>query len=134
MNPRAKIAALLALALGFVLSVVGTASAGYRAGPYQVTINDAGRWANGGFAEARGSADGNQSIGCYQNTGSGTCIATNAAGTSRTCTTTNAALIEVIRSLTPESYLYFQWNVDGTCSYVLVETSSRFKPAATSGT
>ena len=40
----------------------------------------------------------------------------------------------MIRSLTPESYVYFQWNTDGTCSYVLVENSSRFKPAATSGT
>lgn len=130
MKLQGKIAAGLALALFASGSVV----AGNRIGPYQVTISDAGRWANGAFADVRAGADSQQWIGCNYNTVTGSCTATNAAGTSRTCTTSNAALLDVIRSLTPESYIYFQWNTDGTCSYILVENSTRFKPAATSGT
>lgn len=124
----------IALGLALALFATGPAFAGARVGPYTVTINDASRIAYGAFADARATADTQQWIGCYYNASSGSCAATNAAGTSRTCTTTNAALLEVIRTLTPESYVYFQWNTDGTCSYVLVENSSRFKPAATSGT
>lgn len=130
MKLQGKIAASLVL----TLFAAGSAAAGARIGPYTVTINDAGRSAYGAFADVRASADTQQWIGCNYNTTSGYCMATNAAGTSRTCSTTNAALLEIIRSLTPESYVYFQWNTDGTCGYILVENSSRFKPAATSGT
>lgn len=100
---------------------------------YQVWISDASRYAVGTMTDARGSADGNQAIGCYHNTTNGACYATNAAGLSRTCTTNNPALLNVIRTISAESYIYFQWNTDGTCSYVLIENSSRFKPASASG-
>ena len=108
------------------------ASAGTRA-VYQVVINDSARWANGTLTDARGSADSVQGMGCYHNATSAGCFATNAAGVARTCTTVNAQLIEVIRHVGPEAYVYFQWNTDGTCNYVLVENNSRFKPGSASG-
>ncbi|MGN6152258.1 MAG: hypothetical protein ACTHOH_09660 [Lysobacteraceae bacterium] len=123
------------IALGLVLALsAGAAIAGARVGPYTVTINDASRIAYGAFADARASADTQQWIGCNYNAAAAFCTATNAAGISRSCSTTNAALIDAIHGISSESYVYFQWNTDGTCSYVLVENSSRFKPAATSGT
>jgi hypothetical protein len=126
MHPRTFIAlALVALA-------AGNATAGQRL-VYPVNVNDTSRFANGAVADARGSADAQQSIGCYHNQYTASCFATTAAGISRSCSTGNAALIEVARSVGPESYIYFQWNTDGTCNYILVENGSRFKPAAVSG-
>jgi hypothetical protein len=61
------------------------------------------------------------------------CRATNAAGLTHICSTGNPALLDMIDSIGPESYVYFQWNTDGACSYLLVEQNSRFKPAAVSG-
>ena len=121
------------VALAALVSSAFAASAGSRA-VYQAYFNDAQRWANGTMTDARGSADNNQLIGCYHNASFAGCYVTNAAGQGRTCTTTNPALIDVIREIGPESYIYFQWNADGTCNYVLVENSSRFKPGSASGT
>ncbi len=129
MKLRTFLGAAVAAAL---LSTAMIASAGARL-VYQVGINDASRFAVGTMADARGSSDNVQTIGCYHNTGFASCYATNSAGLSRSCTTTNAALIEVIRSIGSESYLYFQWNTDGTCSYVFVDNGSRWKPASASG-
>ena len=85
------------------------------------------------MTDARGSADVNQVIGCHHNACFASCFDTNSVGLSRLCTTTNAALIDVIRGIGSESYIYFVWNPDGTCNYVRVENSSRWKPASASG-
>lgn len=120
--------------LAAALCVIATfAHAGQRIGPYQVYVNDAARYANGSIPDARASVDAVQWIGCYNNAGYGNCSAVTSAGVSRSCSTGNAAMIDTIRSIGPESYIYFQWNADGTCNYILVENSSRFKPAAVSG-
>jgi hypothetical protein len=124
-----KYIAVLVLAL----VAAGSATAGQRL-VYQVFVSDASRYANGAIADARGSADAQQSIGCYYNQYSATCFATTSTGLSRSCSTGNTALIEIVRSIGPESYIYFQWNTDGSCNYILVENSSRFKPGAVSGT
>lgn len=116
-----------------MLSTATIAIAGSR-WVYQVGINDASRFAVGTMTDARGSSDNVQTIGCYHNSGTASCYATNSAGLSRSCTTANAALIDVIRSISSESYLYFQWNADGTCNYVFVDNGSRWKPASASGT
>jgi hypothetical protein len=129
MKLRTLIGGAVAAAL---LSTATIAIAGSRL-VYQVGINDASRYAVGTMTDARGSADASQSIGCYHNTGFASCYATNNLGLSRSCTTTNTALIEVIRSISSESYIYFQWNTDGTCSYVFVDNGSRWKPASASG-
>jgi hypothetical protein len=106
------------------------------AGPrwtFQATVSDASRHAYGTMTDARGSSDNQQAIGCYHNATNGGCYATNSSGLSRTCSTSNPSLLNVIRAIGPESYIYFQWNTDGTCNYVLIENSSRFKPASASG-
>ena len=123
---------LAAAAAAALLSTAMIASAGSRL-VYQVGINDASRFAVGTMTDARGSSDNVQAIGCYHNAGFASCYATNSAGLGRSCTTTNPALIDVIRSIGSESYLYFQWNTDGTCNYVFVENGSRWKPASASG-
>lgn len=129
-TPRTFVATLAAAGL---IAVAATASAGLRWG-YQVSISDTSRYALGDLSATRGTADGVQYIGCYHNTSNnGSCYATNAAGLSRSCSTSNPAHLAVIRSIASESYLYFQWNTDGTCNYILVDNGSRFKPAATSG-
>lgn len=134
-----KSATITGLALGMLMATNATV-AGQRL-VYPVNINDTYRFAVGTMSDARGSADSQQWIGCYTNAypgsyASATCYATNATGTSRSCSTSDANLIQAIRSLTSESYLYFQWKSDGSgqCDYVFVENSSRWKPASVSGT
>lgn len=128
--PPIRLAAFGGLALA-VIAV--TASAGLR-WSYPVTINDTSRYVVGTMADARASADSVQYIGCNHNSlNAASCYGTNSAGLSRSCSTNNPAHLAVIRSISSESYIFFQWNTDGTCSYVFVENSSRFKPAATAG-
>lgn len=121
-----------AAALAALLSIAAIAQAGSR-WVYQVGINDTYRFAVGTMADARGSADSVQMIGCYHNAGFANCYATNSAGLSRSCTTSDPAMMSAIRGIGSESYVYFQWNTDGTCSYVFVENGSRWKPASVSG-
>lgn len=118
--------------LGMLVVTTSVAFAGRRA-VYPVTVNDPGKAAYGTMADARGSTDGVQHIGCYHNATAAGCYATNAAGLARGCTTSDAGMMETIRHVTPESYIYFQWNADATCNYVLVDNGSRFKPAGVSG-
>lgn len=123
----------VAIGLTCVLTAItGVAMAGAYTG-YQVGINDTYKFAVGSIATTRNTPDTVQYIGCYHNaypggTSSGNCYAVNNAGVSRTCYTTNANLIETIRSIGDDSYIYFQWNTDGTCSYILVDKGSRFRP------
>jgi len=127
---RPRLAALCGLAL---IGLAATASAGLR-WAYPVFISDSSRYAVGTLSDARASADSVQYIGCYHNSSNNaSCYATNASGLSRSCSTSNPAHLTVIRSIGAESYVYFQWNTDGTCNYILVDNGSRFKPAATSG-
>lgn len=123
------------LAIGFtcaLATITGAAMAGSYMG-YQVGINDTYKFAVGSIATTRNTPDTVQYIGCYHNaytTGAsyGNCYAVNNAGVSRTCYTTNANMIDTIRSIADDSYIYFQWNTDGTCSYILVDKGSRFRP------
>jgi hypothetical protein len=113
-------------------TVAGVAMAGATLG-YQVGINDTYKFAVGAIATTRNTPDSVQYIGCYHNAYTSgasyaNCYAVNAAGVSRTCYTVNVNMVEAIRSISDESYIYFQWNTDGTCSYVLIDKGSRFRP------
>ncbi|MGH8049234.1 MAG: hypothetical protein ACREPB_01090 [Arenimonas sp.] len=112
-------------------AVAGAAMAGLSYS-VPVNINDAYKYAVGTMYGARASSDTVQYIGCYHNAyssgGSANCYAVNAAGVSRSCYTTNVNMVDAIRSISDESYIYFQWNTDGTCNYVLVDNGSRFRP------
>ncbi|TXH73604.1 MAG: hypothetical protein E6Q88_05170 [Lysobacteraceae bacterium] len=118
--------------IAVLLTSAAAAYAGTRA-QVQVTVNATSRYAYGAMADARGSADTVQQINCATNTTLANCWMVNSAGVGGSCYTTDPAMINVIRGISGESYVYIKWNTDGSCSYVLVQNSSFMKPGAVSG-
>jgi hypothetical protein len=123
----------LVIGLTCTLATVASVAIAGASWGYQVGINDTYKYAVGSFAATRNSTDTLQYIGCYHNAYTSgasyaNCYAVNAAGVGRTCYTVNTNMVEAIRSISDESYIYFQWNTDGTCSYVLIDKGSRFRP------
>lgn len=137
MNTKRPIA-IFCLAALFASS--GLAIAGLRF-TSEVYVSDTYRSAGGSMTDARGSADTRQFIGCYHYYDTlggatpyvGFCQAANSAGLTRSCSTTNSAIVQSIRSISAESNISFSWNSDGTCRYVLVDNNSYFKPASATG-
>ena len=113
-----------------LLATTMVTNAGYRY-VYPVTIGS--NYAYGAIADARGSADTRQSIGCWENNDGASCSAVNSTGTYRSCYTTDPTMRSLIRSIGSESYIYFIFDTSGSCSYIYVENTSVFKPAAASG-
>ncbi len=123
-----------ALVIGLI-GAAGSALAGQRWN-YPVSINETSRYAVGAMADVRGTSDYNQAIGCWNNAGptpAAGCLAINSAGLTKSCFTYNTTVIDAIRTVSTDSYIYFQWNTDGTCAYVYIDNNSRFKSAKTSG-
>jgi hypothetical protein len=119
------------LVLSFAAAATAYAGARFT---YPVVINDTNRTAYGALTDARGSADTRQYIGCWSNNASGGCDAVNASGLTRSCSTTDPAMLAVIRSMSDESYVAFRWGADSsTCLYVYAQTTSYSKPAAVAG-
>ncbi|MEQ1512809.1 MAG: hypothetical protein ABL934_09040 [Lysobacteraceae bacterium] len=136
MNTRRLMATLCTAAL-FASS--GLVMAGLRF-TSEVYVSDAFRGAGGSMTDARGSADSRQFIGCYHYYDSlgatpylGFCQATNSTGLTRSCSTTNSAIVQSIRSISAESNISFSWYADGTCRYVVVDNNSYYKPASATG-
>ncbi|WP_444996210.1 hypothetical protein [Aliikangiella sp. IMCC44359] len=96
----------------------------------QVSVNTGTKTAYGSLVGARNSADNQQYIGCayvgVTNNPYGICHSRNAAGTSGYCTTTQAHHVEQIRGLSNESYLYYQWDENGKCTYIYSGTNSYY--------
>ncbi|MBP6749282.1 MAG: hypothetical protein KA144_06550 [Xanthomonadaceae bacterium] len=113
------------LTIGLSLSAAA-AQAGYD-GNFPVVVDDANKQAYGTLVGARRSADTVQRLGCTLKSDNAVCYATNAAGVYRSCTTTDAALMAVARSISSESYLWFVWNAAGTCTSITVGLGSQFK-------
>ena len=120
--------ALCALA---VLLTSGTASAGlkYTAPVY---VDAANRYANGGLGYARNTSNGVEYIGCsisqYSGSASMFCSARNAAGSSVSCYSTDAAFIDAARTLGIDEYLSFSANTSGYCTNLYVEHYSYNQP------
>ncbi len=114
-----------------LLAMTMVANAGYR---YVYQVNIGSNYAFGAIADARGSADGNQRMGCWENTSGASCYASNSAGTARSCYTTDPTMRSLVRSIGSESYIYFTFDTSGNCNYLYVENTSVFKPGAVSGT
>jgi hypothetical protein len=127
MKRLAKIGVATAL-----LTTTIAAYAGIRAQIF-VQVDTVSRYAYGAMTDARGSSDPNQQISCYTNASVGSCSFVNSAGTGGSCYTYNQTLIQQIREISDESYVFAQWNADGTCSYILVQNMSWVKPAAVAG-
>jgi hypothetical protein len=119
------------LGAALVAALSGTAYAGLKAAS-PVFIDTGARIANGMLGSARNSADAVQHIGCYTNalTASVTtfCQARNSAGTSVSCSTTSANLVNVVQGMTGDSHLWFSWNAAGTCTEIDVYNVSQSPP------
>ena len=117
---------LLVATILFTLS--GISLAGY-INHYQVSVNTTTRTAYGSMVGARNSADSVQYIGC-QLVNSGTpyaiCSARNSAGTKGYCTTSNAMHMQQVTGLSNETYLYYQWDTNGKCTYIYSSTMSTY--------
>jgi hypothetical protein len=116
---------MLGLALGVVssLAIAGTVN------HVQVFVDSATRTAYGSMTGARFSADATQTIGCMLvNSGSpyGWCLSRNAAGVYGSCTTTDPMHMQQITGLSNESYLYYQWDATGKCTYIFSKTDSQY--------
>lgn len=122
---------ILSFATALVLAgTTITAIAGQRdVIPVEITAT----YAQGALADARGSADSRQYIGCYTTGYFGLCHAVDAAGQARGCTTRDPEQLAVMRSISSDSTVGFRWNKEGTCDYVTIGNYSVYRSAATSG-
>ena len=118
----------LLLAVGFVSSV----QAGQRE-HVPVEFDEQSRYVQGAFADARGSADTMQYIGCYSNDHYGSCYAIDAAGRAHACATRDPEQLAIIRSISTDTMVNFRWQKDGTCETITASNFSVFKSMQTAG-
>ncbi|MCU0686128.1 MAG: hypothetical protein MUF34_28425 [Polyangiaceae bacterium] len=109
-----------------------TAWAGYRY-PVEVQIDAANRTAKGALGSARGSADNNQAIGCRITVNAGSnpavfCEATDAAGNSASCSSTDKGIVTAATSIRDSSIVGFAWNPSGLCLSLSIENYSSNPP------
>lgn len=93
------------------------------------------RAAVGSAGSARNSVDTLQSIGCSarqyvigSTALSISCSARDATNDSLTCTSTNAALLPIIGAIGTDSRISFGADAAGNCTYIGVESSSKYAP------
>ncbi len=110
------------------LLVAATSFAGYRSWS-QVSVYTSGAY--GSIAGAYFASDSTQYIGCTTNASSagggvfGQCFARNSAGTYRTCSTSNPAMVSVIQTVGPSSYVYFTVAADNYgCTFIGINNDS----------
>jgi hypothetical protein len=83
----------------------------------------------GGLGDTRNTANTSEYIECGTNSTTGYCLFRNAAGTYYSCSTTNAGMIEVIRSMSGDGSINFSYDTTtGACTYMLSYASSRAQP------
>jgi len=104
-----------------------TAFAGFKSGQ-NVVISTGSRFANGDAGYVYRSDDTVQYIVCRASNSTGSCYARNRDGVTRSCSTTSSTLLANIRSMNGDSYIYFKWDEDGTCTTVTVENGSTTRP------
>ena len=124
---------MVAVTVCMALLIAGAAKAGYRAPHMGVRIShfsDGGIGGSGTFANARADANPKAQIRCFSYPTSAYCIATS-DGTSANyvaCSTTDPSLINIIRSVNPDSYISFIGDAGATCTSVLVANDSAYAP------
>ncbi|AKF84591.1 hypothetical protein MFUL124B02_01260 [Myxococcus fulvus 124B02] len=125
-NARQLITAALATAL------IGTAAWAGEKSAYPVTVYSTSREAFGSLGSTRDTADTFQKLGCQVNTSStGStsvyCYAQSASAVGA-CLSSSAALVEAVRSIQGDSYLYFSWDASGNCTNINVTHGSQYAP------
>ena len=130
---RSKRMKKLIVVAAFVATGVTVISAwaGYK-GNFPVYVNTSSRVAGGALSSARNSADTIQSLGCAVWSLPGTryaqCYAEDASGTYVSCMTTDASMIATASTVTGDSTLDFDWDVNHNCTYLSVEQQSYVAP------
>jgi hypothetical protein len=108
------------------------AVAGYKTDWQDLVVDTVDRLAKGDLATVRNSSDTTQVIFCqsYAAPGGSTgyCWAQGPTGGPVACYTTDPNLIAVIRSLNGNSYLYFDWDTNGHCTFIQTNESSDLPP------
>jgi hypothetical protein len=112
------------LALGLGLWAT-QAVAGARYGG-DVTVQATYRYAFGGMGSARGSSDTTQYIGCYVQPTIAVCHAMSAGGTFAMCSTTDPNKMALARALDSGSWLFLDWDANGTCTNIQVSNYSYY--------
>lgn len=123
------------MVLGCAMAAVlaGTAAWAGSRYAYPVYINLSAKEAYGTLGAARNSTDAIQFISCdvhaYDDGDKRmSCTAKNTSGTNVYCTSSVAALVETARSLSSDSFVYFEWDASGACTYLGVGHSSEYAP------
>ncbi len=98
-----------------------------------VYVEPTSRYAYGSLGSARNSADTVQYIGCYISAYSNGaeyvgCFARNAANTYVSCSSSVPQIINAVRALGGDGYLYFDYDASGACTSVDVRQVSYFVP------
>jgi hypothetical protein len=119
--------------LGVALLCLTMASAAFAGLTYstEVWVNGYGKNAGGGLGSARHSADNNQYLGCNYDSGSpatGWCYANDANNNYGSCTTSNASMIDAIKSMNGDSYITFSWDNNTNCTYIQANKASQYAP------
>jgi hypothetical protein len=114
------------------LTTTGVALAGSRAA-LNVTISTANRTAYGTLGTVHNSADSTQAIACTTNAyASGSywsyCYAFDTSNNFGSCTSSSEAISSVIRGMNGDSYVYFAWDTNGTCTQVSLVQGSPYEP------
>lgn len=86
-------------------------------------------YAHGVLSHTRASSNTVEYIGCVISNGTyASCSAVDPEGEQLYCTTTNAAKLEIIRSIKDNTRLYLSANADGECSGIYTYYNSYFMP------
>lgn len=133
MKKTTKKTTMIASAL-FSLSTLSsvTALAGKHWGT-EVVIDAVNRKAYGSMGTVRASADSYQEIGCQVQGLAGAlttvvCEAVDSSNHHVQCGTSNQSIVQAAQSIASNSFVSFQWDVQGTCTALVVYNSSHNDP------
>jgi hypothetical protein len=98
-------------------------------------INNEYKFAYGTMVDTRSSDDTVSSVNCSSNLSKVICNIKDATGRSAVCVSTEPDTVDLVRNAGPESFIFFSWasTSNPICTYVSVQNSSAFRPAAISG-
>jgi len=125
---------IVAASLATLLALPAIATAGEKQDA-QVTVNTTSKYARGSLGSARNSNDQTQQIACYlssynnSNSNVGLCYAVDASGAVGSCSFyENAKFADIIRSMTSDSHVTFNWDDSYRCTRITVLSSSVYEP------
>ena len=121
--------------LAAVTTTAGVAHAGFKSFYAATVVKNAdgsGR-AYGSMGTARNSANNVEYVICYTQgwatgTAHGTCLVRNSASEVAMCSATSDSQLNAIRSASTDSYVYFDFDTTGACTYLYVANGSSHEP------